>query len=107
MGITDTQYCLILLNSLPASYEVLASHTTLPPTYQTSRTIPHATVHLGDKSTISQVGDGSVVFNTRPGAPPITLGGVLHIPGVRTRFMSTHVLANKGAEVALTSPVLA
>ena len=25
MGITDTQYCLILLNALPASYEVLAS----------------------------------------------------------------------------------
>ena len=25
MGITDTQYCLILLNTLPASYEVLAS----------------------------------------------------------------------------------
>ena len=62
----------------------------------------HGTVHLGDKSTISQVGVGSVVFKTHPGAPPITLSGVLHIPGVRTRFMSTHALTNKGVEVAFS-----
>ena len=60
----------------------------------------HGTVHLGDKSTISQVGVGSIVFKTSPGAPPITSSGVLHIPGVRTRFMSMCALANKGAEVA-------
>ena len=62
----------------------------------------HGIVRLGDKSTISQVGVGSVVFKTSPGAPPITLSGVLHIPGLRTRFMSTRALANKGAEVAFS-----
>ena len=62
----------------------------------------HGTVRLGDKSTISQVGVGSVIFKTSPGAPPITLSGVLHIPGLRTRFMSTRALTNKGAEVAFS-----
>src|ERR1700675_1200643 len=58
-------------------------------------------VRLGDKSTISQIGVGSVTFKTSQGSP-ITLSNVLHIPGVKTRFMSTRALAAKGAEVAFT-----
>src|SRR6202046_1017480 len=57
------------------------------------------TVRLGDKSTIDQVGVGSVVFKTSLGTP-ITLSNVLHIPGVKTRFMSTRALAQKGAEIS-------
>src|SRR6202453_2326768 len=56
-------------------------------------------VHLGDKSTISQVGVGSVVFNTSLGIP-ITLSNVLHIPSVRTRFLSMRALAQKGVEIS-------
>jgi hypothetical protein len=58
-------------------------------------------VCLGDKSTIDQVGVGSVVFTTSLGTP-ITLSNVLHIPQVKTRFMSTRTLAQKGAEVSFT-----
>jgi hypothetical protein len=54
---------------------------------------------LGDKSTISQVGIGSVIFNMSLGIP-ITLNNVLHIPGVSIHFLSTHVLAQKGAEIS-------
>ena len=50
-------------------------------------------------TTISQVGVGSVVFNTSLGIP-ITLSNVLHIPSVRTRFLSTRALAQKGAEIS-------
>jgi hypothetical protein len=57
------------------------------------------TVCLGDKSTIEQIGVGSVVFNTSLGIP-ITLSNVLHIPGVRTRLLSTRALAQKGAEIS-------
>ena len=57
------------------------------------------TVRLGDKSTIDQVGVGSVVFKTSLGTP-ITLSNVLHIPDVKTRFMSTRALAQKGAEIS-------
>jgi hypothetical protein len=58
-------------------------------------------VCLEDKSTIDQVGVGSVVFTTSLGTP-ITLSNVLHIPQVKTRFMSTRALAQKGAEVSFT-----
>jgi hypothetical protein len=58
-------------------------------------------VCLGDKSTIDQVGVGSVVFTTSLGTH-ITLSNVLHIPRVKTRFMSTRALAQKGAEVSFT-----
>jgi hypothetical protein len=58
-------------------------------------------VRLGDKSTIDQVGVGSVIFTTSLGTP-ITLSNVLHIPQVKTRFMSTRALAQKGAEVSFT-----
>jgi hypothetical protein len=58
-------------------------------------------VHLGDKSTIDQVGVGSVIFTTSLGAP-ITLSNVLHIPQVKTQFLSTCALAQKGAEVSFT-----
>jgi hypothetical protein len=58
-------------------------------------------VRLGDKSTIDQVGVGSVVFKTSLGTP-ITLSNVLHIPQVKTRFLSTRALAQKGAEVTFT-----
>jgi hypothetical protein len=56
-------------------------------------------VCLGDKTTINQVGIGSIVFNTSLGIP-ITLSNVLHIPGVRTRFLSTLALAQKGAVIS-------
>jgi hypothetical protein len=58
-------------------------------------------VRLGDKSTIDQVGVGSVVFTTSLGTP-ITLSNVLHILQVKTWFMSTRALAQKGAEVSFT-----
>jgi hypothetical protein len=58
-------------------------------------------VCLGDKSTIDQVGVGSVVFTTSLGTP-ITLSNVLHIPQVKTWFLSTRTLAQKGAEVSFT-----
>jgi hypothetical protein len=58
-------------------------------------------VRLGDKSTIDQVGVSSVIFTTSLGTP-ITLSNVLHIPQVKTRFMSTRTLAQKGAEVSFT-----
>jgi transposase InsO family protein len=64
-------------------------------------TLCKGSVRLGDKSTIDQVGVGSVVFTTSLGTP-ITLSNVLHIPQVKTRFMSTHTLAQKGAEVSFT-----
>ena len=59
-------------------------------------------VRLGDKSTISQVGVGSVVFTTSQGIP-ITLSNVLHLPEVKTRFISTRALAQKGVEVLFDS----
>ena len=59
------------------------------------------TVHLGDKSTIDQVGVGSVVFKTSLGTP-IPLSNVLHIPSVKMCFMSTGALAQKGVEVSFT-----
>jgi hypothetical protein len=46
----------------------------------------NGTVRLGDKSTIDQVGVGSVVFKTSLGTP-ITLSNVLHLPEVKMRFM--------------------
>jgi hypothetical protein len=64
-------------------------------------TLCKGSVCLGDKSTIDQVGVGSVVFTTNLGTP-ITLSNVLHIPQVKTRFMSTRALAQKGAEVSFT-----
>jgi len=59
-------------------------------------------VRLGDKSTIDQIGVGSVTFTTSLGLP-ITLSNVLHLPQVKTRFMSTRALAQKGAEVSFDS----
>jgi hypothetical protein len=61
----------------------------------------NGTVRLGDKSTIDQVGVGSVVFKMSLGTP-ITLSNVLHLPEVKTRFMSTRALAQKGADVMFT-----
>jgi hypothetical protein len=51
-------------------------------------------------TTINQVGVGSVIFNTSLGIP-VTLNNVLHIPGVRTCFLFTCALAQKGAEIPL------
>jgi hypothetical protein len=65
----------------------------------------NGTVRLGDKSTIDQVGVGSVVFKTSLGTP-ITLSNVLHLPEVKMRFMSTHALAQKGADVMFTKDSL-
>ena len=56
------------------------------------------TIRLGDKSTVDQVGVGSVVFKS-PQGYEITLSNVLHVPAVKTRFISTRALAQKGASV--------
>jgi hypothetical protein len=56
------------------------------------------TVRLGDKSAVDQVGVGSVVFKTSQGTQ-ITLTNVLHIPDVKTRFLSTRALVQRGATV--------
>ena len=56
------------------------------------------TVRLGDKSTVDQVGMGSIVFNMSQGAQ-ITLTNVLHIPQLKTRFLSTRALVQRGATV--------
>jgi hypothetical protein len=61
-------------------------------------------VHLGDKSTIDQVGVGSVVFKTSLGTP-ITLSNVLHLPEVKTRFTSMRALAQKGQRFTSTTAV--
>ena len=59
------------------------------------------TVRLGDRSTVNQVGVGSVIFKTSQGTQ-ITLSNVLHIPDVKSRFLSTRALAQKGATVLFT-----
>ena len=58
----------------------------------------HGTVRLGDKSTVDQVGVGSVAFKSSQGTQ-ITLTNVLHIPDLQTRFLSTRALVQKGATV--------
>jgi hypothetical protein len=58
----------------------------------------NGTIRLGDKSTVNQIGVGTVVFKS-PQGYEITLSNVLHVPAVKTRFMSTHVLTQKGASV--------
>jgi hypothetical protein len=76
-------------------------HTTSPPYKSDFKDYSpcQGSVRLGDKTTINQVGVGSVIFNMSLGIP-ITLSNVLHIPGVRTCFLSTHVLAQKGVEIS-------
>src|SRR5882757_9729305 len=61
-------------------------------------------VRLGDKSTVDQIGVGTVVFKS-PQGYEITLSNVLHVPAVKTRFMSTRALAQKGASVTFDSRV--
>ena len=58
----------------------------------------HGTVHLGDKSSVDQVGVGSVVLKLNQGVQ-LTLTNVLHIPHLKTRFLSTRALVQKGATV--------
>jgi hypothetical protein len=58
----------------------------------------NGTIRLGDKSTVNQIGVGTVVFKS-PQGYEITLSNVLHVPAVKTRFMSTHALTQKGASV--------
>jgi hypothetical protein len=59
------------------------------------------TVHLGDLSTISQEGVGTVVFKSPQGFT-LTLSNVLYLPAVKTRFMSMHALTQKGAAVTFS-----
>src|SRR6266404_5550185 len=56
------------------------------------------TVRIGDSSTISQEGVGTVVFKS-PQGYSLTLSNVLYVPAVKTCFMSTRALAQKGAEI--------
>ena len=58
-------------------------------------------VCLGDKSTIDQVGVGSVTIKTPEGIK-ITLSNVLHLPSVQTCFLSTGALADKGADTTFS-----
>ena len=58
----------------------------------------NGTICLGDKSTVNQIGIGTVVFKS-PQGYEITLSNVLHAPAVKTRFMSTRALTQKGASV--------
>ena len=55
-------------------------------------------VSLGDKSSVGQIGVGSISFKTSQGAQ-LTLTNVLHIPELKTRFMSTRALVQRGATV--------
>ena len=55
-------------------------------------------VSLGDKSSVKQIGVGSVIFKTSQGTQ-LTLTSVLHIPELKTRFLSTRALVQKGATV--------
>ena len=59
------------------------------------------TVCLGDQSTVNQVGVGSIIFKTSQGTQ-IMLSNMLHIPDVKSRFLSTRALAQKGATVLFT-----
>jgi len=56
------------------------------------------TVRLGDKSTTDQTGVGTVVFRS-PQDHKISLSNVLHVPSVRTRFLSTGAIADKNAQI--------
>jgi hypothetical protein len=56
------------------------------------------TVRLGDKLTVDQVGVGSVVLKTSEGTQ-LTLTNVLHIPKLKTHFLSTCALVERGATV--------
>ena len=56
------------------------------------------TVRLGDKSTTDQIGAGAVVLKT-PQDHKISLSNVLHVPSVRTRFLSTGAIADKNAQI--------
>ena len=60
--------------------------------------LANGTIRLGDKSTVDQIGVGTVVFKS-PQGYEITLSNVLHVPTVKTRFMSTRALAQKGASI--------
>jgi Pol polyprotein len=62
------------------------------------------TICLGDKSTVNQIGVGSVIFKS-PQGYKITLSNVLHVPAVKTCFMSTHALMQKGALVTFIKRV--
>ena len=64
----------------------------------TDYTLCPGAVRLGDKSTVEQVGVGSVVLKTGLGTQ-LTLTNVLHIPGLKTRFLSTRALVARGATV--------
>jgi len=58
----------------------------------------NGTIHLGDKSTVNQIGVGTVIFKS-PQGYKITLSNVLYVPAVKTCFMSTCALTQKGASV--------
>jgi len=58
----------------------------------------NGTICLGDKSTVNQIGVGTVVFKS-PQGYKVTLSNVLHVPAVKMRFMSMRALTQKGASV--------
>src|SRR5258708_3096826 len=56
------------------------------------------TICLGDKSTVDQIGVGTIIFKS-PQGYEITLSNVFHVPAIKMCFMSTHTLMQKGALV--------
>src|SRR6267154_1926639 len=60
--------------------------------------LTNGTICLRDKSTVDQIGVGTVIFKS-PQGYTITLSNVLHVPAIKTRFMSTRALAQKGASI--------
>ena len=56
------------------------------------------TIRLGDTSKADQVGLGTVTFRS-PQGHKITLSDVLHVPSVRTRFLSAGAILDKNAAI--------
>ncbi len=63
------------------------------------------TVKLGDVSSTSQIGVGTIVFKSRQGIK-ISLSNVLHVPKIATRYLSTHALMEKGAQILMDKGAL-
>jgi len=60
----------------------------------------NGTVKLGDVSSTSQIGVGTVVFKSRQGIK-ISLSNVLHVPNIATWYLSTQELMEKGAQISM------
>ncbi len=66
----------------------------------TTYTQCNGTVKLGDVSSTSQIGVGTVIFKSCQGIK-ISLSNVLHVPNIATRYLSTQELMEKGAQISM------